>query len=109
MVDIAARSAPGRDGPGVRLLPPSPPPAAPVELDPDQAAALQPSFDFSIAEECAAYGECSLYTPFTTNNKAVLHVEYEGSLTSFCPTTKALGFSSMLKRLELDAWRAVCP
>ena len=77
--------------------------------DPDQAAALQPYFDFSVAEECAAYGECNSYTAFTKNNKAVLHVEYEGSLSSFCATTKPLGFSSMLKKLDLDAWRSPCP
>lgn len=77
--------------------------------DPDQATALQPSMDFAVVEECAAYGECAAYTAYTKAGKAVLHVEYSGSLSSFCPSTKALGFSSMLKKLDLDSWRSVCP
>ena len=80
-----------------------------LKNDPDQVTALEPFFDFSVAEECAKYNECDGYAPFTTAGKAVLHVEYQGALTSFCPTTKALGFSSMLKKLDLDAWRSPCP
>ena len=62
-----------------------------------------------MAEECARYNECDAYSPFAAAGKAVLHVEYSGSLSSFCPGTKALGFSSMLKKLDLDAWRSPCP
>ncbi len=80
-----------------------------LKNDPEQAAGLEPYFDFSVAEECARYEECDAYAPFTSNGKAVLHVEYTGSLDSFCPTTAALGFSSMLKKLDLDAWRKPCP
>ena len=80
-----------------------------LKNDPDQVKALEPFFDFSVAEECAKYKECDGYAPFTAAGKAVLHVEYSGTLTSFCPTTKALGFSSMLKKLDLDAWRSPCP
>ena len=80
-----------------------------LKNDPDQVIALQPSFDFSVAEECAKYNECDGYAPFTAAGKAVLHVEYSGTLASFCPTTKALGFSSLLKNLNLDAWRSPCP
>ncbi len=80
-----------------------------LKNDPAQVAALEPSFDFAVVEECARYSECGSYAAFSKAGKAVLHVEYEGTLASFCSTTKALGFSSMLKRLELDAWRSVCP
>ena len=80
-----------------------------LKNDPAQVVELQPSFDFAVVEECARYSECGAYAPFSAAGKAVLHVEYEGTLASFCPVTKALGFSSMLKRLELDAWRSVCP
>lgn len=80
-----------------------------LKNDPAQASSLQPYFDFAVVEECARFGECSSYTPFTQAGKAVLHVEYEGDLASFCPATKPLGFSSMLKNLDLDAWRSVCP
>ena len=80
-----------------------------LKNDPDQVKALEPFFDFSVAEECAKYNECDAYAPFTAAGKAVLHVEYSGTLASFCPTTKALGFSSLLKKLNLDAWRSPCP
>lgn len=80
-----------------------------LKNDPEQVTDLEPYFDFAVVEECARYGECSAYTPFVQAGKAVLAVEYQGSLSSFCPTTTALGFSAMLKRLELDAWRSVCP
>ena len=43
------------------------------------------------------------YKPFSDAGKAVLHVEYQGTLDSFCPTTTALGFSSMKKKLNLNA------
>lgn len=79
-----------------------------LKNNPAQVSALQPDFDFAVIEECARFGECDAYTAFPKAGKAALHVEYEGSL-SFCPATKGLGFSSMLKRLELDAWRSVCP
>jgi hypothetical protein len=80
-----------------------------LKNDPDQVKALQPFFDFAVVEECAKYNECAAYAPFTAAGKAVLHVEYSGTLGSFCPTTAALGFSSMLKRLDLDAWRSPGP
>jgi hypothetical protein len=80
-----------------------------LKNDPEQAADLSQVLDFAVVEECAQYQECDSYAPFTKAGKAVLHVEYQGTLTSFCPTTKALGFSSMLKKLALDSWRSVCP
>lgn len=76
---------------------------------PELVAELEPSFDFAVVEECFAYRECDAYLPFIRAGKAVLHVEYEGALEDFCPTTTRLGFSSMKKRLSLDAWRQVCP
>jgi hypothetical protein len=80
-----------------------------LKNDPEQAATLEPAFDFAIVEECVQYGECSSYSPFISAGKAVLHVEYKGTTASFCPVTTALGFSSMKKKLALDAWREVCP
>jgi len=40
--------------------------------------------------------------------KPVFHVEYELGTDQFCPGVKALGFSSMRKKLDLDAWRQAC-
>ncbi|MEV6923523.1 endo alpha-1,4 polygalactosaminidase [Dactylosporangium sp. NPDC051485] len=79
-----------------------------LKNDVDQAAALAPAFDFAVNEECAHYDECDALKVFTAAGKPVFHVEYEGSTGSFCPKTKALHFSSMKKKLGLDAWRETC-
>ena len=79
-----------------------------LKNDPEQVKDLVNDFDFVIVEECAQYNECGEYKPFSDAGKAVLHTEYQGTLDSFCPTTKAMGFSSMKKKLDLTAWREVC-
>lgn len=76
---------------------------------PDLVGSLVNDFDFAVVEQCYEYGECTAFTPFIRQNKAVLHVEYNVPVTKFCATTKGLGFSSMLKKLDLGAWRQVCP
>ena len=77
------------------------------------AAGLVPElvdvFDFAVVEECYRYRECEAYSPFIDQAKAVLHVEYSVEIEEFCDFTTSLGFSSMRKRLELDAWRQACP
>lgn len=78
-----------------------------LKNDVDQAEDLEPQFDFAIDEQCVQYSECDSLSGFIAADKPVFHVEYSGS-TSFCPTTKALGFSSMLKKQSLDAWRESC-
>ncbi|WP_236244801.1 endo alpha-1,4 polygalactosaminidase [Streptomyces sp. CC210A] len=65
-------------------------------------------FDFAVNEECAQYDECALLEPFVAAGKAVFHVEYEQPVRAFCPQAEAMRFSSMLKRPQLDAWRAPC-
>ena len=45
---------------------------------------------------------------FVAAGKAVFQVEYQGDTASFCPSANGYGFSSMKKRLALDAWRATC-
>jgi hypothetical protein len=79
-----------------------------LKNDVEQAAALAPAFDFAVNEECAAYAECAALKVFIAARKPVFHVEYEVSVASFCPTTRALGFTSMRKRWELDRWRQPC-
>ena len=80
-----------------------------MKNDLDQVAELQPDFDWALNEECFAFDEYGLLAPFVTAGKAVFHVEYAVDVNTFCPTTTALGFSSMRKRLDLDAWREPCP
>lgn len=48
--------------------------------DLDQIAAFVSAFDWALNEECAAYEECELLTPFVEGGKAVLNVEYVGEI-----------------------------
>jgi hypothetical protein len=79
-----------------------------LKNDVEQAKALLPSFDFAVNEECVRYNECGSLSGFITANKPVFHVEYDLSVTQFCPKARSLGFSSMRKHEELDAWRQPC-
>ena len=80
--------------------------------------------DFAVEESCEAGGHvCGVLQVFTNHGKAVLHTEYldeypgatkanfQPTLNTFCPVTKPLGFSSILKNSSssLDNWRAACP
>jgi hypothetical protein len=69
---------------------------------------LVSAFDWALNEECFQYDECNALSRFITARKAVFQVEYQGDPAQFCPAAKALGFSSMKKRLRLDAWRVTC-
>jgi hypothetical protein len=76
--------------------------------DPEQAAELEPSFDYAINEQCVEFHECDLLRPFIAAGKPVFHVEYSLPVSRFCPVTRPLHFSSMRKHLNLDAWRETC-
>ncbi|WP_380286015.1 endo alpha-1,4 polygalactosaminidase [Kitasatospora purpeofusca] len=79
-----------------------------LKNDLEQVPALLNDFDFAVNEECAQFDECARLSPFIQAGKAVFHVEYKLGTEKFCGRTKALGFSSMQKKLELDAWRKPC-
>jgi hypothetical protein len=79
-----------------------------LKNDVDQVPQLAGDFDFSVDEECFQYHECAGLKPFVSAGKAVFHVEYAESNAAFCPSTKALGFSSMRKNKGLDAARWPC-
>lgn len=66
------------------------------------------AFDWALNEECFQYRECDALRPFVLAGKAVFQVEYRGAASGFCPRARALGFSSMRKRLDLGAWRVAC-
>jgi hypothetical protein len=78
-----------------------------LKNDLDQTRQLEPHFDFAVNEECMQYDECDALRVFVAAGKAVFHVEY-GQESGFCSKARALGFSSMRKRLDLDAWREAC-
>jgi hypothetical protein len=79
-----------------------------LKNDLDQVGSLVGDFDFSVDEQCAEFDECEELTPFIAADKAVFHVEYNLTVGQFCARTKKLGFSSMVKHLDLDAWRQPC-
>ncbi len=79
-----------------------------LKNDVEQAAELEPHFDFAVNEECAQYDECDRLAVFVAAGKPVFHVEYEQESGGFCPESRRLGFSSLRKKPELDAWRETC-
>ncbi|HEX6969161.1 MAG TPA: endo alpha-1,4 polygalactosaminidase [Micromonosporaceae bacterium] len=76
--------------------------------DLDQAVALEPDFDFAVNEECFVHGECARLSAFVEAGKPVFHVEYDLATDHFCPAALGLGFSSIRKSRQLDAWRIPC-
>lgn len=64
-------------------------------------------FDWALNEECLQYDECEELTPFIKAGKAVFHCEYGSSTKDICGKTPQ-GFSSIVKRLDLDAHRLTC-
>ncbi|MGW0330530.1 endo alpha-1,4 polygalactosaminidase [Streptomyces sp. NPDC003011] len=79
-----------------------------LKNDLDQIPRLVGDFDFAVNEQCAQYAECADLTPFVTAGKAVFHVEYELPTRRFCPDSRRLRLSSMLKKYELGVWRRAC-
>jgi hypothetical protein len=80
-----------------------------LKNDLEQAAALEPDFDWALVEECARFRECGRTRPFVRAGKAVYEVEYGRSPASFCPAARRLGLMAMEKRRTLGAWRRACP
>ena len=73
-----------------------------------QIPQLLSSFDFAVNEQCMQFAECTLLVPFIAAGKPVFHAEYSIPNSVFCPVTTALGFGSIRKNLNLDAWREPC-
>jgi hypothetical protein len=59
-----------------------------LKNDVDQLAALQPSFDFAINEQCRQYNECVGYSAFTSVGKPVFNAEYKSKWVT-SPTDRA--------------------
>jgi hypothetical protein len=79
-----------------------------LKNDLDQAAALQPHFDWALSEQCFEYHECDALRPFARAGKAVFVAEYHRSPRTFCARARTAGYVVIRKRLELDAWRQTC-
>jgi hypothetical protein len=74
----------------------------------DLVPTLVSKFDWALNEQCLQYDECAALAPFVAAGKAVLHCEYGTSKTGVCDKDPA-GFSTIIKDLDLDAWRLACP
>jgi hypothetical protein len=79
-----------------------------LKNDLPQVRELVRDFDFAVNEECAEFGECAALKPFVQAGKAVFHVEYALEVDKFCKPARALGLSSMRKKLNLGVWRQPC-
>lgn len=82
-----------------------------LKNDLDQVPDLVGDFDWALNEECVQYDECGALAPFIAVSKAVFHVEYGDAALAdtVCPMTQPLDFSTLIKNLDLDAFRVACP
>jgi hypothetical protein len=74
-----------------------------LKNDLDQAATLEPSFDWILNEQCNEYSECGMLSSFINKGKAAFNAEYSGSASSVCPSMASSKISSLIKNLNLDA------
>ena len=79
-----------------------------LKNDLDQIPQLVPYFDWALNEQCFAYSECGLLTPFTAAGKAVMNIEYKRNPNKFCPSMNARNFNSLKKPMSLKAGRKAC-
>jgi hypothetical protein len=84
--------------------------AVALKNDLDQVNDLVAQFDFALNEQCFQYSECALLQPFITAHKAVFEVEYGAAslATTICPQANADNFDTLIKNMNLDAWRVAC-
>lgn len=80
-----------------------------LKNDVDQLAALQPSFDFAINEQCHQYNECAGYAAFTSVGKPVFNAEYKSKwVTSatdraaMCSKARAANLRTLVLPLALN-------
>lgn len=74
-----------------------------LKNDLEQIPDLVDIYDFAINESCYDYNECDDLDEFVANSKAVLGIQYSGSVSSFCPDANARGFSFIRKDYSLGA------
>ena len=81
-----------------------------LKNDLDQVQQLVASFDFAVNEQCFQYGECDSLKAFIEADKPVLQVEYGSAslVSTICPKANQRNFDTLIKRLDLGAWRVAC-
>ena len=67
--------------------------------------------DWGLTEECLAYDSCAAWQTFPARGKAVFMIEYgsQNDVPVLCPEAAKFGFSLVIKRRALDAFRVGCP
>ncbi|KAL3422765.1 endo alpha-1,4 polygalactosaminidase precursor [Phlyctema vagabunda] len=73
--------------------------------------------DWEINEQCLQFTECAELAPFIAANKPVFHIEYPSDApvissttqAKLCNTPSTSGFSTLLKKMNLDEWVLECP
>jgi len=82
--------------------------ATSLKNDLPQVDALVDWVDFQVNEECIANDECAPLRRFIRDGKPVVGLEYEGDAEPVCAEARRLGFDTLLKHRDLDAWRVAC-
>jgi hypothetical protein len=78
---------------------------------PDQTKDLVDVYDFAITEDAFYYGWVADMQPYIQAGKPVFAAEYTdlpGDFEEFCRQSQELGFSTILKHRDLDAWLETC-
>ncbi len=78
---------------------------------PDMVKDLVDTFDFAITEEAFYYHFARDFLPFIRAGKAVFDAEYTDTDVDWeraCRESRKLGFSTILKHRDLDAWVRFC-
>lgn len=78
---------------------------------------VEPQMQWSVNEQCVQYDECAEFRTFVSHGKPVFHIEYPEDAPSisgddqvtYCNASSANGFSTILKKMELDDWIYACP
>lgn len=83
--------------------------AVALKNDVEQAAVLEPYFDFAINESCHRYRECEWLMPFVAANKPVFNAEYEKKYVhsararaALCQQARARRFRTLVLPVALD-------
>ena len=85
--------------------------SAGVSTSEDLVTSLATEADWGVTAECLSNDDCQAWQPFSAANKAVFVVEYgsNSDAPALCSEAARLGYSLVIKRRGLDAFRAGCP
>lgn len=85
--------------------------SAGVSTSEDLVVSLATEADWGVTAECLSNDDCQAWQPFRAADKAVFVVEYgaNSDAPALCSEAARLGYSLVIKRRGLDAFRAGCP